>query len=379
MSLERAKRILRTVYSSFRSSPPGYSRWLDEAALDRTLGLPRPLPDPIVGEPVVACGNDRVLPAFPGYVAVEVTNACNLKCIHCNYRFGLDHYTRDRGFMSRKTLEKILAEISNHGIPALMNYDGEPLMHRDYLEFLRIATDMGINSYFNTNGTLFTSAFADEIVKFYKGSIFFSVDGSKQWFEKVRVPAKYEIVLGNLNHFLEVNQAHGWPITVGVSLCNLGQSAEERVAFLEEWLPRVNFVSMGEVNDKFGTMTSDPMTVLKVKKRPICSVPWQTCGICHNGDVIPCSIYVTRANTANAIFGNIYDQSIEEIWHGAKFRSFRRMVAEERYGESFCDKCQRWLVQFSFEDVTEGETQICRNGFWTTFQNLKKGQLNFRG
>ena len=259
-----------------------------------------------------------------------------------------------------------------------MNYDGEPLMHKNFLEYLEYATELGLNTYFNTNGTLFSKDFADRIVKFYKGSIFFSIDGNKEWMEKIRIPAKYDKVVENLNYFLKVNEEHGWPITVGVSLCNLGQTPHERKAFLYEWLPKVNYVSMGEVNDKFGTMISDPMTVLKIKKRPICVVPWQTCGICFNGDVIPCSIYVTRANTTNAIFGNVNNQSIKEIWHGDAFQNFRKMVAEERYEKSYCDKCQRWLSQFYFPAVVENEVKIERNGYWTTYQNLKKGRLNFR-
>lgn len=372
--------MLEKVKSLFKSKKSNNydDEWLENKPVDRTLCTDEPLPDPLVSQPTPDQLKGDELSDFPGYIALEVTNTCNLKCKHCNYRFGLDHYTRDRGFMPRETLEKVLNEAKQHNINILMNYDGEPLMHRSFLEYLKYATDLGINSYFNTNGTLFNKEFADKLVSFYRGSIFFSVDGSREWLEKIRIPAKYEQVIGNLTYFLSVNEANGWPITVGVSLCNLGQTTEERKEFLDTWLPRVNYVSMGEVNDKYGTMVSDPMTVLAVKKRPICVVPWQTCGVCHNGDVIPCSIYVTRANTANAIFGNIHKQSLKAIWKGSAFRAFRKMVAEECYDKSYCDKCQRWLSQFSFPDIIDGDVKIVRNGYWTTYQNLKKGQLNFQ-
>ncbi|MCK4625785.1 MAG: SPASM domain-containing protein [Phycisphaerae bacterium] len=352
--------------------------WLKQEPLERTLGPARPLPLPTVNEPTAAQLAGHDVPEFPSYIALEVTNVCNLQCKHCNYRFGLPHYTRDRGFANRQTIEKILNEANLHGISVLMNYDGEPLMHRDFIDYLQLATELGVNTYFNTNGTLFDKAFADRLVTFYTGSVFFSIDGSKEWFERIRVPAKYEQVVANFNYFIQANEAKGWPITIGVGFCNLGQSVEDRREFLDKWLPRVNYVSMGEVNDKFGTVISEPMTVLHVRKRPVCVVPWQTCGICHNGDIIPCSIYVTRANTANAIFGNIYEQSIRDIWHGEKFTRFRQMIAQEQYEASFCEKCQRWLCQFSFPDVIEGDTKISHNGLWTTFQNLSKGPLNFR-
>lgn len=350
--------------------------WLSAKPVDRTVMNETSLPYPSVSQPSPSFLSGDI-PEFPSYIAIEVTNMCNLKCKHCNYRYGLEHYTRDRGYISEQLMNKALVEAKEYKASVLMNYDGEPLMHKDFLKYLMMATDLNINSYFNTNGTLFSKDFSDQLTTFYKGSIFFSIDGSKSWFEKIRVPAKYDVVFNNIDYFLRVNEKRGWPITVGISLCNFGQSREERRIFLDEWMPKVNYVSMGEVNDKFGTMISEPMTLLKVRKRPICNVPWQTLGICHNGDVIPCSIYVTRANTVNAIFGNIVNQSIRDVWHGEQFAEFRKMVAEQRYSESFCDHCERWLCQFSFPDVMEGAIKVSRNGFWTTFHNTERGNLNF--
>jgi len=346
--------------------------WTEGPILDDTLGKKIELPAPLVAGPEV-----DALPDFPGYIALEVTNACNFECTHCNYRHGLAHYTRPRGFMNPDTAEKALKEAAAHGADVLMNYDGEPLMNKRHMEYLRLAQSLGVKSYFNTNGSLFNHKYADELVTFYKGSVFFSVDGSKEWFEKIRLGGKYEQVVSNIEYFMKVNEA-GRPMTIGISLCNLGQSAEERQAFLDRWLPLAHYVSMGEVNDKFGTMISSPMTKMKVAKRPICWVPWSTLGVCHNGDVIPCSIYITRANTANAIFGNIHEASLKEIWHGDAFWKFRKMVAEERYKDSYCDKCDRWRSQFTFPDVTKDGVKITRNGFWTTFHNMRKGKLNFR-
>lgn len=353
------------------------NQWLFNKPIDRTLGLNVELSYPSVAQPTPKEINGKGLPVFPYYIALEVTNACNLRCTHCNYRYGLEHYTRDRGFATKETVERVLTEAKAHGSTVLMNYDGEPLMHKNFLDYLELATQMEVNTYFNTNGTLFNKEFTDRLIKFYKGSIFFSVDGNRNWFEKIRIPAKYDVLLENLNYLIKVNEENGWPITIGVSLCNLGQTPNERKDFLEEWLQRVNYVSMGEVNDKYGTMISDPMILLNIKKRPLCIVPWQTCGICFNGDIIPCSIYVTRANISNTIFGNIYKQTIQETWLGENFKNFRKMLDENNYNESFCSKCQRWRSQFSFPPVEKGDVKISRNGYWTAFQNLEKGDLNF--
>ncbi|CAA7617726.1 radical SAM protein [Magnetospirillum sp. SS-4] len=347
--------------------------WVHEPAIDRTFGSGAELPHPTISK----LDQDQVLHGkldpFPSYIALEVTNVCNIRCTHCNYRFGVAHYTRDRGFMGLETADRVLTEAAANNAAVLMNYDGEPLMNKNFMDYLTLAQGKGVKSYFNTNGTLFTKKFADEIVSFYKGSIFFSIDGNRDWFNKIRLGADYDKVVANVEYFLAANDKAGAPISVGVSLCNLGQTPEERKAFVDHWIDRVNFVSLGEVNDKNGGILSEEMTQMKIRRRPICVVPWQTLGICHNGDVVPCSIYITRANTANAILGNVYEKPLAEIWRDEPISRFRRMLISGDHTDTFCETCDRWRCQFQWPRVTEGNRAIDRNGYWTSIYNLDRG------
>lgn len=356
------------LYTPFLSGPAVSSLFPDENI---------ELPPPVVGEPTADQLAGQSLPDFPLYLAVEVTNACNLTCTHCNYRFGLPHYTRERGFMSWEIFQKIVAEAADHKATLLLNYDGEPMLHPDYVEYLRIVSKAGLNSYFNTNGTLMTAENAREIISFYRGSVFFSIDGDREWFEKIRKPAKYNQVCNNVETFLEENERQGWPVTVCINFCNLGQNSQQRREFVDKWLPKVNYVSIGETNDEYGACCSDSIIKMPITRRPVCVVPWMTCGIGHNGDVIPCSIYITRANIAEAIFGNIGDTPLAEIWKNEAFTRFRQRLATGNVTGTYCERCERWLSQFYFPEEKKDGVIIRRNGFWTTFQNLSKGHLNF--
>jgi radical SAM protein with 4Fe4S-binding SPASM domain len=260
-----------------------------------------------------------------------------------------------------------------------MNYDGEPLMNRHHIKYLRMAEEKGVGTYFNTNGMLFTEKYADELVSFYKGSVFFSVDGARDWFNRIRIGGDYDRVLKNLDYFLTANKRAGSPVSVGVSLCNLGQTAQERSDFVDNWIDKANFVSLGEVNNKDGSVISEQMTTFEVKNRPVCNVPWQTVGICHNGDVIPCSIYITRANTANAILGNVHEKSIREIWKDKPIQALRKMLADNDIENTYCKTCERWRCQFSWPDKIEGNRRIERNGTWTTVYNLDKALPDCKG
>ncbi len=335
------------------------------------------LGDPFVSEPSLGQLAGMELSSFPLYLAVEVTNACNLRCVHCNYRHGVAHYTRERGFMSEATFDRILDEATKYKSTLLMNYDGEPFMHPDFMLFLRKVSEAGLNSYFNTNATLLSPEISAELLSFYRGSVFFSIDGNREWFEKIRRPARYDHVCRNVKAFIAENERHGRPVTVCINFCNLNQSREERRAFVDEWLPLVHYVSIGETNDMYGACSSEKIIETRLARRPVCVVPWMTCGIGHNGDVIPCSIYITRANTTDAVFGNINDAPLADIWKNEAFEKFRRRLAEGWTNGTYCEKCERWLSQLFFPDEKKEGLVIRRNGFWTTFHNTDKGPLNF--
>lgn len=357
-----------------------WNEWFGKKPKERTLNEFRELEYPKVIEIDEKSKKLESIREYPSYIALEITNVCNLTCTHCNYRYGVEHYTRDRGFIEKETVIKVFEEIKDKDIPVLMNYDGESLIHKEFLEYLELAEQYGIKTYFNSNATRLTEEIANKLVSFYKGSIFFSMDGNKEWFEKIRKPAKFEDVVKNIEYFIKVNKEAGSPIDVGISLCNLGQNIQDRKEFYDYWMEKgINYISMGEVNDKNGHIISDPMTVLDVKKRPVCSIPWQTLGIGHDGSVIPCSIYITRANTTDTIFGNIHETSIKEIWNSKKFDDFRKMLAEETFQGTNCEECQRWYSQFQFpNEVTPENIKIERNGYWTTFTNLNVGELKFK-
>lgn len=337
--------------------------WLETQAVERFFGDHKP----IGGLQVHYC-KDKTgypLPPTPAYMALEVTNACNLRCVHCHYRHGVHSYGRDKGFMTREIVDTAFDFAKRHNLTMLMNYDGEPLMHPKFFDFLKQAVDMELGTYFNTNGTLLHPEKTDELLSFYTGAVFVSMEGGKEWFEKIRQPAKYDTVAGNLDYLIAKNEQLGHPIKISIGVSNLGQPLEERLAMIDKWLPRVDAISFGEVNDEFGTITSDPLTDIRPKRRPLCTTPWQTLGICYNGDVVPCSIYIAKSNYKDVVMGNILEQPLEDIWRGEKYQQFRQSHLDKGFHDKACSKCERWRSQFTFPDEQVNGMKVARSGFWT--------------
>jgi radical SAM protein with 4Fe4S-binding SPASM domain len=80
---------------------------------------------------------------------------------------------------------------------------------------------------------------------------------------------------------------------------------------------------------------SDP-TYVKPSNR-VCRFPWHSIGVCPNGDVVVCPDF------PDYVAGNVHQQSLSQIWNGARMRQFRRTLAEHgRF--PICSACCKLYV-----------------------------------
>lgn len=107
-------------------------------------------------------------------VAWEMTQACNLACVHC--RAGAcpeadpNELTTDEG----KTLIDGIAQVAK---PILIMTGGEPLMRKDFFELALYAKSAGLRAVLATNGILITSEVAREIAATGIPRVSISLDG----------------------------------------------------------------------------------------------------------------------------------------------------------------------------------------------------------
>ena len=194
----------------------------------------------------------------------------------------------------------------------------------------------------------------------------------KPAFEKIRKPARYERVIRHVDYFLDQNIICGKPVKASIGVSNLGQPLSERMTLIRRWLPSVESISFGEVNDECGKVVSHPFTTMNVKRKPLCITPWQTFGIRYNGDVTCCSIYIAKTGGNAEKIGNIHEETFHEIWKGEKFTTLRKKLVENGHIDEMCQRCERWRAQFEFPDELRDGLRIYRNGFWTVISKDKK-------
>ena len=81
-------------------------------------------------------------------IYIETTNICNLSCNFC------PKTERKLGFTNTLEFREIIQKIKNHTNYVYFHLMGEPLLNKNFGEFIKIANDEKINVNITTNGTL---------------------------------------------------------------------------------------------------------------------------------------------------------------------------------------------------------------------------------
>ena len=91
----------------------------------------------------------------------NLTDRCNLNCIHCYNRSGPG--CQAEGELSTDEALDLIDDLAGMGIPLVLFTGGEPLMREDIWELARHAREKGIKMAISTNGTLITTGIARRI------------------------------------------------------------------------------------------------------------------------------------------------------------------------------------------------------------------------
>lgn len=178
---------------------------------------------------------DIMGPPSPFYIDMKFGNTCNLRCRTCNsynssawqteqYDVYFRDFTDKRRFLDRFEPARISYSDDN---PILWKefeqwilqskridfYGGEPLLITKPWKMLHKCIDAGVSKdqylHCNTNGTIFpTQEQIDVFTKFKTADIAISIDGIEKAFEYMRHPAKWDVVLENIDRFYELKKKH---------------------------------------------------------------------------------------------------------------------------------------------------------------------------
>ncbi len=263
-------------------------------------------------------------------IYIEITNNCNLKCSFCS------EVKRKRRFMTTEEFENILIKIKDYTDYIYLHIKGEPLLHPNIIEFLRLADKYNLKVNLTTNGTLFSKV-AKELSECNSlRKINFSLHSEnsldnycEEIFKKVEL-LKDKIIIYRL-WTLKNNQ--------------LDSKSQEIVNKIKKYynLPQETVDKIYTSNnikikstiyvDKDNEFSWPEVTTHK--SNGYCYALKTQIGILVDGTVVPCCL------DSNGVvnLGNIFKESLEEIINSEKYISLKKSFQDRKPCEKLCQSC----------------------------------------
>lgn len=283
---------------------------------------------------------------LPTLLWIEPTNKCNLKCVMCpNTQIPEDML----GFMAWDTYQKIIDEAKEFASSIYLLLAGESLLHKDIYRMIRYARDNGIRPLLNTNATpLASEENRRKLLESGVAHITFAFDGyNSETYEKVRIGASYEKVIGGVIEFLKEKKRRRLKepyiaittLEVGIEDYKDKENAKKEFFKLFEELSVDEFIA--KTPNTWGGTFSETENfshhdISREKFYP-CSHLWSTMSICWDGTVVPCCFDFFKTYT----LGNVNKKPLKEIWNDRPMVALRKSMLNGSYGRlnKLCNNC----------------------------------------
>ncbi|MBN1274505.1 MAG: SPASM domain-containing protein [Candidatus Aminicenantes bacterium] len=280
-----------------------------------------------------------LLPYLPVRLWVELSGACNYRCIMCPNK---DLPGKEKGNMDFGLYTKIIDETASYVFDINLAHRGESLIHPRIAEAADYAKQKGLYTRLHTNGSLLTEELSQKFIDSGLDRLSFSFDGyDAATYEKIRRGGKFDETVGNIVRLLEIKKKAGAkkPI-VAIEVINFDQLQGDQTEaakkkFLKNFkgLPLDHFVHK-ELHNWAGEIDRDKQEGFY----SVCTFPWNALIIYWNGDVLPC----TQDFFGQIVVGNANKTTLRDIWNGEKMVTLRKKLVERDVkGLKPCAGCDR--------------------------------------
>ena len=327
-----------------------------------------------MGMPAIA-----LKPPLPRSLYLETTSRCNSLCETCILTFGGREPQKDLGWQEfRRVVDQFpaLDRVLLHGI-------GEPLLNHDLIRMIVHLKERGATVLFNSNVITLGPRLRRQLIESGLDELRVSLDATTPGtYARVRGVDAYQKVVANLEALAEakrdaradrprvslwftglkdnVEEIAGLvPLAVrvgarginlqrlvynGLGLATEAQSLHGRLQEREARVIRATEAAASAAGVEFsasGATAPEISLTPSHDDRPwsACRRPWTLVYVTVHGNVLPCCIapWIT-GHYEGIILGNLYRQSLEEIWWGASYRDFRSAIQTDRPPEP-CRGC----------------------------------------
>ncbi len=323
---------------------------------------------------------EKNLASFPRRIILELTNACNLRCVMC----GRDEARFSKTVFDLSYLDRLTKVLEVTEEVTLFGW-GEPTIHPKFKEILEYLRRYPTRKYFVTNGTRLKSI-RDALFEYQVDIMAVSLDGARaSTNDKIRIGSNFEQIVSDLSLIVKQKQKLGVsypyinfvftamqsnlqeiPDLVRLA-CDLGLE-EVKVVYLTVFSDKLLSESLWEQQEEVKRVFNESIQLaeslgVKIKLPYIqgediagrnyhkdCFVGWRDFFLGSDGYVRPCQ------SSATKLFPYSKYDTFEEMWNSAEYQDFRSRVNDPETMPGECKRCYQsshanWNRKDSFIQV----------------------------
>ena len=296
----------------------------------------------------------EILCSWPVNVNLPINSKCNLDCIFC--KPSRDKATSNVKELSFESLLRYISPIKYASNVSVYSW-GEPLLHASYYKFLQFLDNHypGLTIHISTNSILLTQKWIKRLM-LLNNSIEINISlnaATRKTYLLLSKKDKFNKVTKNMRLLANERKKNKSDLSVSLSYVMMKQNINEFPMFItlayefgvDTVVPLPLIVSEKKLKkfslDDMQGKTKDIILEAKqiAKERNVnissgvlkaidcsggrwlnrCVEPWRSFKVNLNGDVMICCF-------SSSVAGNIFKQSVENIWNGEVYRTYRKRV-----------------------------------------------------
>ena len=288
----------------------------------------------------------------PFTLSFEPTTQCNLRCPECPS--GLRSFSRNTGSAAIDDYETIIEKVKNKLLFVYLYFQGEPFIHKEFINMIRIAKRHKLYTITSTNAHYLTPSKCEETVLSGLDRILISIDGSTQEvYEQYRKEGKLAKVIEGTQNLIaarkklgksnpeiifqmlvvqpnenQISEVYRLAENIGVDKVVLKTAQIYDFENGSSLIPTINKYSRYK-KEKDGTWK------IKNKLKNQCWKLWHSAVITWDGNIIPCCF----DKDAEFRMGNLLTSDLKSIWSNTQYQKFRTSILHSRKNISICQNC----------------------------------------
>jgi len=289
-------------------------------------------------------------PDFPSQIIIDVTENCNLACVHCPHK----NFINSRHFRGRdldpKLNQKLVSEvrIDGKGHCKYLRYTGlgETLLHPHFIEMIKYAgkySNVPINV--TTNGIILDEEKAKSLLDAGVNVFDISIDAySPKTYVKIRRGGNFYKTRLNVLGLISLIRKMKYNAKVVVSFVEQPLNQNEKEDFEKCWRKAgVDCVVIRPFHSAGGALekVANSMRKNQIIDRKPCLYPWERLVLSPAGRIGFCPAEWRY----QASIADFKDFTIKEIWKGEFMQKLRDAHLKNDFSHhSFCGRCPDWIM-----------------------------------